>query len=242
MSVLDSLTSNLPAGFTVQAAHVGLNWTMSLVTDEAGMKQAGVAASPHSFSPHARFVHGSYTLSEPAHQIVQLMKSDDESSVAVGLATLNALLQTKELSRADAAEWLSKSCQDKSIAIFGRFPFIEDEIRPFATQLYIFEQEPLAGEYSAQDMPYILPQADIIAITGTTLINHTLDGILEHIPEQSLVVMLGPSTPLSKRLFDFGIDVLFGVCVIDISAAQKSVQAGDRFTKMQGLERVALFR
>jgi len=117
-----------------------------------------------------------------------------------------------------------------------------DEISPFAKAVFVFEQHPEAGEYSADDVPQLLPQADLIAITSSTVINHSIDSILQHTSKQQTVVLLGPSTPLTSRLFDCGIAALFGVRVADVEQAKASVLAGEIFRKMHGLERVSLLR
>ncbi len=69
----------------------------------------------------------------------------------------------------------------------------------------------------------ILPQADVVAITGTTLINHTIDELLAFCSTQALIGLLGPSTPLSSLLFDYGIDVLCGASVEIINPVLKVV-------------------
>lgn len=244
MRVLEKLLEHLPAGWTVTSIDIGQNWMLVQTQHKDGTVGAGVATAPHVFADDAAYAIGSYSLKSDARQIVQLIKSTDPSEAAVGLATLNAIqaLSDNDLSPADAADWLAEQSNGKHIAIFGRFPFIEDEIRPFAKQVFVFEQTPKAGEYSANDMPHILPQADIVAITGTTIINHTFDEIVKHTHPDQIGVVLGPSTPLTPRLFDFGIDALFGVRVADVDAVRASVRDHLGFQKVLGLSRVALFK
>jgi uncharacterized protein (DUF4213/DUF364 family) len=91
-------------------------------------------------------------------------------------------------------------------------------------------------------MADIVPNADMVAITGSAIINHTIDGIMSHIKPTTLVTFLGPSTPLNKRLFACGIDALFGVWVADVERVIESVTAGEGFQKMQGLARKSLFK
>jgi uncharacterized protein (DUF4213/DUF364 family) len=195
---------------------------------------AGVAASPKE-------TEANYTTKSVAEIIAQL-SDKNPIAAAVALATINALLPPEKLSKHDAADWLSTQSRGRNLAIFGRFPFIEEEIRPFAKDLFVFEREPQVGEYSAADMGDILPKADIVAITGSAIINHTIDDILQHSYANQKIVILGPSTPLSSRLFVYGVDAMFGVRVADIDAALASVQKGSSFQKMQGLERVSLLK
>jgi uncharacterized protein len=242
ISLLDTLLTDLPVAWLVSDIFVGANWVLALVWHNDGSERAGVAAAPVIFTENALYPIGHYTPNTDAAEVVQLLRSDDPTAAAVGLATFNAVQQPDEaaLTRHDAADWLSAQSSGKTVAIFGRFPFIMDEIRPFAKAVYVFEQHPEAGEYSADAMPRLLPQADIIAITSSTVINHTIDSILQHTSNKQTVVLLGPSTPLTPRLFDCGITALFGVRVADVEQAKASVLAGAIFRKMHGLERVSL--
>jgi hypothetical protein len=244
MSIIETLLENLPQSLRTQAVYVGDNWVLSLLCANDGTQYAGTAAAPKQFSDSACFPIGHYPLDEDATKTAELLYSEDSSAASVGLATVNALLQLEKItvSDADAANWLTQACTNRKIAVFGRFPFIDDEVRPFAKQVWVFEQHPKEGEYSADDMPHILPQADVVAITGSTIINHTLDDILAHTSSDSTIAILGPSTPLSPKLFEHGIGALFGVHVADIQKAIDSVQAGAGFRKMQGLRRVSLFK
>lgn len=59
--------------------------------------------------------------------------------------------------------------------------------------------------------PEIVPKADILVITGTTLINGTLESILELARPETQVVVLGPtSSILPHAFFKRGVDILGG--------------------------------
>jgi uncharacterized protein (DUF4213/DUF364 family) len=244
-TILETLLADLPDGWCVTDVYIGVNWVLSQVKHENGLQRAGVAGTPQIIITGSRFQMGHHPLNEDAQAIGQLLLSNDETSAAVGLATLNAVNQPEysSLVDADAADWLSAQSKGKRIAFFGRFPFIEEEIRPFARQVWVFEQSPDRDELDAAHMSDVLPNADMVAITGSAIINHTIDGIMSHIKPTTLVTtLLGPSTPLNKRLFDCGIDALFGVWVADVERVIESVTAGEGFQKMQGLARKSLFR
>ena len=234
MSVLSLLLDNLPSGWMVENIYVGANWVLSCISYN-GERRAGLASSPVE-SPV------DFSADVLALEMAQRVLSSHPLYAAVGLATLNALLQPDEsaLTDMDAADWLVQNGAGRNIAIVGRFPFIADELAPVARKIWTFERDPEPGEYVESDMPHILPDAEIIAITSSTLINHTIDDVLAYVPPQSVVMLLGPSTPLSTDLFVYGIDLLSGVQVIDIPMALQSVQAGVSFRQMQGLRRVTL--
>jgi uncharacterized protein (DUF4213/DUF364 family) len=100
----------------------------------------------------------------------------------------------------------------------------------------VIEQHPVEGEYPASAAVDLLPQADVVAITGTTLVNHTLDGLLRLCQPQATVMVLGPSTPLSPMLFEYGVNILSGARVIDESAVLRTVEQGASFRQVEGVK------
>jgi uncharacterized protein len=244
MTILQTLLSDLPMGWRITDVYIGANWVLSKIRDKAGVERAGVAAAPHHIASDEHFQIGHYSLDERAEIVTQWLGSTEPTTAAVGLATFNALNQPDEhlLTHTDAADWLSEQSLGRNIAIFGRFPFIDAEIRPYAKQVWVFELQPQSGELDSRAIETVLPHADCVAITGSSIVNHTLDLILPHTNPHSTVVVLGPSTPLSTKLFDLGISALFGVCVTHMQPAIDSVVKGVGFQQMNGLQRVSLFK
>ncbi len=244
MTVLELLVADLPTDWLATDLYIGKNWILSLVTNGMGAQQAGVATAPDQIAPQARFQMGHSRLDEAADAVTRRLLSQDLTEAAVALATLNALNQPAEyrLRTDDAANWLAAECAGRNLAIFGRFPFIDSELRPAARQVWVFEQKPRADEFDSAAIPALVPQADVVAITGSSVINHTIDAILPHVRPGSTVVLLGPSTPLSEKLFGARIDAMFGVRVVNVQQVIESVLAGAGFRKMHGLERVSLIR
>lgn len=96
----------------------------------------------------------------------------------------------------------------------------------------MLEMQPQAGDLPASVAPEILPQADIVAITATTLINGTFAGLMALRNPAALTMVLGPSTPLSPILFDYGVDVLSGALVENIDATLQAVSQGAGFRQV----------
>lgn len=76
---------------------------------------------------------------------------------------------------------------------------------------------------------------DIVALTGSALINHSLDELLALCPPKALVMLLGPSTPLSPVLFEHGATILSGTRVIDEEAVLRTVAQGAHFPQVEGV-------
>jgi uncharacterized protein (DUF4213/DUF364 family) len=123
------------------------------------------------------------------------------------------------------------------VAVVGHFPFLP-RLREAARALWVLEQRPGPGELPATAAPEVIPRADVVAITSSTLINHTLDGLLGLCRSDAFVMLLGPTTPLSAILFDYGIHILSGVRVVDEAALLRTVGEGAIFRQVEGVRRV----
>jgi uncharacterized protein len=66
----------------------------------------------------------------------------------------------------------------------------------------------------ADDAGLVIPSADVVLITGTTLLNDTLENLLARCRPDARVVMVGPTVGLMPDAFlRRGVDVLGGVRV-----------------------------
>jgi uncharacterized protein (DUF4213/DUF364 family) len=245
--ILEAILETLPKqeNWQVDLLYIGVNWTISIIRNPAGEKWAGLAASP-SFelvTNHLALRPGPNRV-EPGNalKVAHWATSTDQVQAASGLATINALLRPDPalLEEVDAADWLVQHGRGRKVAMVGRFPFAAEELRPVVEKLWIFELQPQPGEYSGEEAPQILPHADILAITSSTLVNHTLGGFLSLVQPHTKVILLGPTTPLTPVLFQYGVDLLSGVQVADLSALLASIEEGVSFRKVAGLRRVTL--
>lgn len=73
----------------------------------------------------------------------------------------------------------------------------------------------------------------MVALTSTSLINHTFDGLIRLCRPDSFVVMLGPSTPFSPLMFESGVDALSGTLVTDPERVLRSVSQGATFRQIK---------
>ncbi|MEI6290921.1 MAG: DUF364 domain-containing protein, partial [Chloroflexota bacterium] len=115
---------------------------------------------------------------------------------------------------------------------------------PRVGQLWVLEQNPGEGDLPASDAPHIIPQADVLAITAMTLMNGTFDELIALKKQDALAILIGPSTPLSLVLFNYGISILSGAVVQDIDNTIKAVMAGANFRQLhqQGVKLVTMVK
>ena len=117
------------------------------------------------------------------------------------------------------------------------FPFVEKMGEHF-DDFKVLEKNPRNGDLDEREASRILPRADLVAITATTLANGTLAGILATAAPDALKMLIGPSTPLCTALFDVGIDILAGTLVTDCHLTKKCIISGCSFKQLKGVRHV----
>ncbi len=85
---------------------------------------------------------------------------------------------------------------DDTLGMIGNFIPLLDRIRAQVGKLLVFEQieEESDGILPAHREHDLLPLCSVVVISGTTLVNHTLDGLLGLCASAREVVLAGPST------------------------------------------------
>ncbi|NPV76464.1 MAG: DUF364 domain-containing protein [Anaerolineae bacterium] len=235
MNLFEPILQTLPQA-TVQSVQIGLFWT-AVVVESGGRQRCGLAATlSNGEFEHARLpaVEEAGRLEQrPALELAQWVFSQSYTEAGVGLATINALLPPMENAINLAAEdYIASQGADKGVALIGHFPFVP-KLKNQVKKLWVLELNPKEDDIPAAQAPEVIPQADVLAITSTTLINHTFDGVFALRKPGAKVLLLGPSTPLSPLLFDLGIHVLSGSMVEDIDAVLTLVRQGATFRQIR---------
>jgi uncharacterized protein (DUF4213/DUF364 family) len=222
---------NLPADAPVKEVRKGLFWT-AVVTRRCGLASTMMRElCPDENKDNDNFRPFAETT---AMELARLSLSNDISEASLGLASINSLIETSQLDAIEinAGDLLMERGKRKNISVIGHFPFTDD-LRKIAKNLWIIERYQRPGDYPEDDAKKFLPQSDIIAISSTTLINHTLTAILALCPPGSLTMLLGPTTPMTPVLFDYGIDMISGSVVIDTAKALRYISEGANFRQLK---------
>jgi len=237
MGIIDDLVSSLSEDSVVREIHACVFWTAVV------SKHCGLASTFHEEHPYHQAVRGVGKLTQKsALELAQYAKSDNVLEASIGMAAINSLIDIDEdrCVEENAVAVLARKGKDKKIAVIGHFPWIP-ELRNIAERLWVIEQRPQEGELPAEAAGDVLPQADVVGITGASFINHTADNLLE-LSKDCFVVMLGPTTPLSPVLFDYGVDVLAGVKVVEPEKTIRSISEGAIFSQVEGVRLVTMVK
>ena len=238
-SIIDELIASLPDDVAVKSVRVGVHWT-AVCSQHCGLASTLVGSQPHG---HSKVRDVGRLHFKSAHELADYARSDNLLEASIGVAAINSLLEVDEsqVVEMNAGEVLMQQGRGKHVALVGHFPFIA-QLRASAGELWVIEQQPTADEHPAEAAADLIPKADVVAITGMTLINHTLDGLLALCRPTALVMILGPSTPLSPVLFNYGVSILSGTQVSDEAAALGTLCQGATFQQMEGVRLVTLAR
>ena len=127
------------------------------------------------------------------------------------------------------------------MAIIGHFPFIP-RLRTVVSELWVIERNPQEGDFAETEADKLLPQADVVGITGTAFTNQTIESLLSLCKSNAYVVVLGGTAPLSPVLFDYGVNAVSGTRVIDPETVLRCVSQGATFRQIKGVRLLTIER
>jgi uncharacterized protein (DUF4213/DUF364 family) len=233
MILLDDLLNNLNVDAPVRSVLVGAHWTV-ICSRHCGMASTMMSSHPHG---HVQVRDAGRLHHKSARKLAELARSTELLEASIGVAAINSLLEIDDslAAQLNASEVLMSRGRGKNIALVGHFPFI-NQLRSVAGQLWVIEQHPLEDEFPSEAAADLIPQADVVAITSSSLINHTLDGLLSLCSSEATVMLLGPTTPLSPILFNHGVTIISGAIVVDEAAVLRTVGQGASFRQVEGVK------
>lgn len=152
-----------------------------------------------------------------ASELLPLLDSTHRVEKAVGLATANALSNCAKggILEGDAMEYLRIGPGD-TVAMVGYFRPVLPKLKKKASSIMIFEQiKEREGDLLPEEDAYrLLPLCEVAMITSTSILNHTIDRLLEAARRCREVVLLGASTPLIREVFaDTPVTFLSGLII-----------------------------
>ena len=212
-SYYDILLGGMPEGLTVSRIVDGLSWKGAELSDGS----FGIAMNTEGESVK-RLYPTLVGLSVKA--AAEAVTSWNMQEASEAMAVINAVYNTPQrMEKLNAGIPYTRRCtsgyetRDKKIALVGHLRFDETVISG-EKELYILERDPKSGDYPDSACEYILPDCDMVIVTGSAAINKTMPRLLE-LSKNAVTIVVGPSVPMCPGLMSLGIDRLSGLCVTD---------------------------
>ncbi|MGP1615882.1 MAG: Rossmann-like domain-containing protein [Pollutimonas bauzanensis] len=152
---------------------------------------------------------------KPVTQALEDLYRPQDMRRALAIATLNALAETlwlrdgppqdAVLSHGDAFQQIPMHPGDR-VVLVGAFPPFMRELRKRGVEFKVLELDP--ATLKPDEMPYyapadsaaaVIPWANILISTGTTLINGSVDDLLALVAPGAQVALIGPTATLAAQ-------------------------------------------
>jgi uncharacterized protein (DUF4213/DUF364 family) len=179
----------------------------------------------------------------PVSEILKYALDTNVLKSAIGVATLNALSQLfiesengreYEIIKGKDGFDLLEIQPEETVTLIGAFgPYIR-RLKRTGNPFYIVEKNPqtlrpdeIKYFKPESEMSSVLKKSDAIIITGTTIVNHTIDPILSFITNGKRTAIIGPTASMAPdAFFKRGVNVMAGVRILDPDSMIKILKQG----------------
>lgn len=222
--IIDAVSDN---SAPVNEVRVGVSWT------GVWAKHCGLAKTYGIPVAHGNYTRDMGRLTEKTSlELAEYIKSWNLVEASIGLAAVNTMVATRKSVDINARELVLHHGKGKRVVVCGAFPFTP-ELKKIARELWVLELDqskldPGQGIITETAAETVIPESDMLVVTGSTLINKSLERLLELARAGgAYTVVMGPSTPLCEVLFDYGVNIIGGVEVLRPEAVlRKLSQSG----------------
>lgn len=212
----------------VKEVVIGLTWTLCQGNN------MGLAMSPAQ--PTRTLPWPGTLVNQTVADLAPWVRSWNHYEATVGMATINATINaTSPLMK--AAQPLSPQgsanlavfehfmplIQNQRVVVIGRYPKLAqyEEV----ADISVIERQPSGSDFPDPACEYLLPKADWVFLTATSIVNKTFPRLVE-LSQSAKLVLMGPTMPWLPALADMGIDYLAGIQVTNPTALRQTVAEG----------------
>jgi len=226
---------------------IGIFFTgVKLSTGHAGVAFTPIGEIPEAVccpTTAARMPQAGNLEGIPVSDIIKYGLDINVLKSAIGVATLNALSewvsesekrrQYKTIKEKDGFDLLEIN-PDETVTLIGAFgPYIR-RLKTIGNSFSIVEKNPQT--LRTDEMKYFKPESemssaieksDAIIITGTAIVNHTIDSILSSISNKKRTAIIGPTASMiPDAFFKRGVTVMAGVRILNPDLMVKILKQG----------------
>lgn len=245
--IYDDLIDSIPGDLTVLECMLGVSWTLVRSERCLGIAKTLKGGKKEAELPKITGI--------PLKKLAGYAKSWNMLEASMGQAAINAAFNnpaevmaitgqpmtiSDDPKKFNVFKQLTPEISGKKVAVIGHFPDI-DQLQKIC-ELSVLEREPQAGDYPDTACEYILPEQDFVFITGTAFTNKTMPRLIE-LSKKAKLILVGPSVPISRVLFNYGVDQIASLVVLDQQSIRKAVQEGKKMSIFkQGGQMIGLHR
>lgn len=202
----------------------GVSWTAAVLEDG----RCGVAMHTAGES-YPRMLESLVNL--PVPQAAQAALSWNFEEASEGMAVVNAFYNTPERMERFGCFYTDSALsgvalEGKTVGFVGHLLHhsgITEQLVQAAKQIRIMEREPKPGDYPDSACEYLLPECDVVVITGSAAVNKTLPRLLELSAGAEKVILTGPTVTLCPALLELGISRLNGQVITETEAMLRAI-------------------
>jgi len=225
-SLLKTRYSSLIESLTISEVRIGLYLTAVKLSDGSIGVAGTLKGEAHHCVKEKRDFNGFTPTKITGKRVIDLFETPKNTGIinSLRIAVLNAISSTfisngkyKVIENSDPIELVDLTPR-KTITIVGAFHSYIQKISGTDNQLYVleFDENTLTDEHKkhfipAEEYHKIVPVSDVVIITGSTLVNNTVDGLLSVVSPNTQLIVTGPSSSLiPDLLFQNKVSILGG--------------------------------
>ncbi|MCQ8102501.1 DUF364 domain-containing protein [Methylomonas sp. SURF-2] len=228
--VYELLLDHCSSEAVVDNLMIGLVWTLCKTRDQSGI---GLAMSP-GHATRTLSWSGSLT-GKPITDLAAWILDWNPYQATVAMAAINSCINSRPLPESVALpadpehanlavfDYFLPQLHHKKVVVIGRYPGIERY--QDLMQLSVLEKQPAADDLPDSACEFLLPNADWVFLTASSIPNKTFPRLAE-LAGHAKTVLMGPTVPWLPQLHEFGVDYLAGVEITDPNALYHTAAQG----------------
>lgn len=217
--IKDLITVAAKNSANVKDARVGVSWT-AVHGKYCGLaKTYGIPVKHNNYTRNMGNLSSMTTL-----ELAEYAQSWNLVEASLGCAAISSMIAPPaDSTEINAHNIIMEKGAGAKIVIVGAFPFT-NQLMSIAKEACIleldpFQLDPIHGILPDSAAEYVIPDCDLFIITGSTLINKSMERLLALARNShAYTIILGPSTIMSEVLFDYGAHMLAGAFVTNPEA------------------------
>jgi uncharacterized protein (DUF4213/DUF364 family) len=254
-----------PQDLWVDDLTIGIFFTgVKLSTGHAGVAFTPIGEIPEAVccpTAAARMPQAGDLEGSPLSEILKYSLDNNVLKSAIGVAAVNAISQWiiesegeknyRVIKDKDGFDLLEVQ-PGETVSLIGAFgPYIR-RLKMMGNPFFIIEKNPQT--LRPDEIKYFEPEtgmasslekSDVVIITGTAIVNHTIDHILSHLNDRQRTAIIGPTASMiPDAFFKKGVDIMAGVQILNPDLMIKILkQGGSAYHLLRKCsEKIALIR